>query len=232
MREKKYKRCPRCDKKNSIYQDRCEECGLVFSRLSKVTNSAAKKAMSKHEYNKIINYNVLPVDVNKWKLFFLAVFLGWFGAHFAKVGKYKTFIYMIISFVLILLVGTSIIPIDWFYHKYLFLVAWGCVMPAAIGTIIWVVSTFQISFGKFKIPVAIDESLVKQDLDYNTVTEILTSVEKDRKEKIEKEPETPKSNKKLKKEKIRIVCASCGAYVKVDKNETICPKCDEPLKEE
>ena len=55
MREKKFKRCPRCDKKAPIFQDRCEGCGLVFSRLSKATNAAAKKALKK----KIITLNAL-----------------------------------------------------------------------------------------------------------------------------------------------------------------------------
>ena len=246
MIEKKYKRCPRCDKKNPLYQDRCEECGLVFSRLKNVTNSAAKKAISKKEYNKVINYNVLPPDLNKWKLFFLALFLGWIGAHYVKVGKYKTFIYMVISFVLVMLVGTTIIPPSWFDHQYLFLVAWGCVAPAGFGTIFWVVSCVQILFGRFKVPVAIDESLVKQNLDTNAVTDIMTTINEDRKNKKEgkdtqdnKNGETKgkvnnqsKSKKALKREKIRVICASCGAYVKVYKDETICPKCDEPLKEE
>ena len=232
MREKKFKRCPRCDKKNNIYADRCEECGLVFDRLSKVTNRAAKKAISKKEYNKIINYNVLPVDINKWKLFFIALFFGWFGALFVKVGKYKTFVYMLVSLLLIMLVVTSVIPLSWFDHQYLFLFAWGCVLPASIGTIIWVVTTFQILFGKFKVPVAIDETLVKQDLDYNTVKEILNEVKQDRKKQHNDNKENPKSKKKMKAEKIRVVCASCGAFVKVYSDETICPKCDEPLKEE
>ena len=43
------------------------------------------------------------------------------------------------------------------------------------------------------------------------------------------EKEYSVSNKKKKKERIKVVCASCGAFVKVYEDETICPKCDEPL---
>lgn len=227
---KKYKRCPRCDSKNAIYQDRCDECGLVFDRLKFVTNSAAKKAIKNKEYNKVINYNVLPRDVNKWKLFFLALFFGWVGAHFAKVGKYKSFIYMLVAFILFMLPATTIVPFSWFDEEYLFLIAWGCVMPASIATIIWLGTTFQILFGKFKVPVAIDEELVKEDLDDKTVKEILTSIKKDRKEKSKQEREEEKLNRKKMREKITVVCASCGETVKVRSDETICPKCDEPLK--
>ena len=238
MKKQEYKRCPRCDRKASFYQDKCDECGLIFARLDKVTNSAAKKAISKKEFNKVINYNVLPPDINKWKLFFIALFFGWFGAHYVKVGKYKTFIFMVSSSVLIIL-GGLLIPSSWFEDKYLFLIAWGTVAPASIGMIMWIVSIFRILFGRFKVPVAIDESLVKQSLDYNVVKDVMTTVEKDRKDKEEtKQKEVVlnseiknKSNKSFKREKIRVVCASCGAYVKVNKEETICPKCDEPLKE-
>lgn len=229
---KKYKRCPRCDSKNALYQDRCDECGLVFARLEKVTNSSAKQAIKNKEYNKVINYNVLPRDLNKWKLFFLALFFGWIGAHFFKVGKYKSFIYMFAAFILFMLLATTIIPFSWFDEQYLFLVAWGCVMPASIATIIWLGTTFQILVGKFKVPVAIDEELVKEDLDSNTVNEILSSVKANRKEQNKLKKQEEKLNRKIKRKKVSVVCASCGAVVKVRGNETICPKCDEPLKEE
>ena len=39
-------------------------------------------------------------------------------------------------------------------------------------------------------------------------------------------------SKKEKRKKIKVVCASCGAQVKVYNDEEICPKCDEPLKDD
>ena len=49
MKRKEFKRCPRCDKKTPIYQDRCEGCGLIFSRLARASNTAAKKALKKKD---------------------------------------------------------------------------------------------------------------------------------------------------------------------------------------
>ena len=257
MREKKFKRCPRCDKKTPIFQDRCEGCGLVFSRLSKATNTAAKKALKKKEYNKVILDKVLPVDVKKWPLFFYALFFGFFGGHYAKVGRYRMFTYMIISAAMLYI--AVFLPTAWFEMEYLFILMWTLVLAGSFSAIIWVVSVFQILFNKFKVPISIDEELVKESLDPELVTDILKQVktkeqtkelvkqkkikkDKSAKDKIEdvKEKDDNKeneeqleenlvSNKKKKKEKVKVVCASCGAFVKVYKDEKICPKCDEPL---
>ena len=258
MREKKFKRCPRCDKKTPIFQDRCEGCGLVFSRLSKATNTAAKKALKKKEYNKVILDKVLPVDVKKWPLFFYALFFGFFGGHYAKVGRYRMFTYMIVSAAMLYI--AVFLPTAWFEMQYLFILMWTLVLAGSFSAIIWVVSVFQILFNKFKVPISIDEELVRESLDPELVTDILKQVktkekieetikekkpkkeklsnekvesletEKDnKKEKEEELEEASISNKKKKKEKIKVVCASCGAFVKVYKDEKICPKCDEPL---
>ena len=53
MKRKEFKKCPRCDTKTPLFEDRCENCGLIFSRLTKATNAAAKKNIRKKEYNKI-----------------------------------------------------------------------------------------------------------------------------------------------------------------------------------
>ena len=248
MRKKEFKRCPRCDTKNPIFQDRCEGCGLVFSRLSKATNLAAKKAIKKKEYNKVIMDSVLPRDVKKWNLFVHALFFGWFGFHYSKVGRYKMFTYMLISAAMIYI--AAVLPMSWFDREYLFILMWGLVLPGSCSAIIWVISLFQILFNKFKVPISIDEELVKESLDPELVEDILKTVKtkgetekntkKKNKEEISKnnekddkvskvleENETLKEKKKSKK--IKVVCSSCGATVRVKEDETICPKCDEPL---
>lgn len=258
MREKKFKRCPRCDKKTPIFQDRCEGCGLIFSRLSKATNTAAKKSLKNKEYNKVILDKVLPKDVKKWPLFFYALFFGFFGVHYAKVGRYRMFTYMVISAAMLYI--AVFLPKTWFEMQYLFILMWTLVLAGSLSAIIWVISIFQILFNRFKVPIAIDEELVKESLDPELVTDILKQVKtkdnktedktnnkKSKKENIEEnsteevknktedkeevkvEDKPSASNKRKKKEKIKVVCASCGAVVKVYKDETICPKCDEPL---
>ena len=50
--------------------------------------------------------------------------------------------------------------------------------------------------------------------------------------KANEEPLEEEIKKKEKRKKIKMVCASCGQQVKVYNDETICPKCDEPLKDD
>lgn len=229
MKRKEFKRCPRCDKKTPIFQDRCENCGLIFSRLSKASNTAAKKAFKKKEYNKVILDKVLPRDLKKWPLFCYALFLGIFGAHYAKVGRYRMFTYFMISIAMLYI--ASFLPISWLDHEYLFLVMMALILPGSVSAIIWVVSIFQILFNKFKVPIAIDEEYVKESLDQELVEDILKNVKKEEEIKNNKELEN-KIEKPKKTKKIKVVCASCGMFVKVNEDETICPKCDEPLKED
>ncbi len=250
MKEKKYKRCPRCDKRAYIFQDRCENCGLIYSRLSKATNEAAKKAIKAKEFNKVICSKDLPVDISKWRLFFIALCFGWVGVHFAKIGKYKTFAYMLVSTILIY-VATFLLPLNLFNHEYLFLLMWSLILPSAFSVMIWLVSLFQILINRFKVPISIDEELIREDLDQEVVKDILKEVKNEKsnnktnKEKIDiktsnyvnsnilKDASNIDDNKiKGKLKRVKIVCASCGETVKVREDEKICPKCDEPLKEE
>lgn len=232
---KKYKKCPRCDKRTFINEEKCPNCGLIYSRLKKASNSAAKRYLKNKKYKKVIMSKTLPSDVNKWHLFLWAVFLGIFGIHFLKVGRVKTFLYMLFSS-LVLILAVICLPItDWLYEENLFLITLICVLPASISAMLWIGSVFQILFNSFKVPIAIDEDIVKRSLDPNIVKDILTTVGKDKEPKTELKTAKPnelKSKKTQKREKIRVVCASCGTYVKVDKDETICPKCDEPLKDD
>lgn len=248
MKEKKYKRCPRCDKRAYIFQDRCENCGLIYSRLTNASNEAAKKAIKSKEYNKVICSKDLPYDISKWRLFFIALCFGWVGTHFAKIGKYKTFAYMLISTIL-LYIASFLLPLNLFNHEYLFMLMWALILPAAFSVMIWLVSVFQILLNKFKVPISIDEELVRADLDQEVVKDILKEVkeskpiEKNNKEQLNNN--TSKIDNKLlskssdindnktkgKLKKIKITCASCGETVKVREDETICPKCDEPLKD-
>lgn len=249
MKQKQFKRCPRCDKKTPIFQDRCERCGLIFSRLSKATNKAAKKNIKNKEYNKVIMDKVLPRDIDKWKLFFTALFLGFFGTHYAKVGRYKMFTYGVVSAASIYI--AVLLPQSWFDHQYLFLLMWALVLPASVYAIIWIVSIFSIITNKFKVPISIDEELVSESLNKEVVEDVLKIAKAESKtlkesnkeleknitsgsDKTELEKQNAENNIKTKNKlkKIVVKCASCGQTVRVLESETICPKCDEPLKDD
>ena len=224
MKKKDYKKCPRCDRKVPLLQDRCQNCGLIFSRLSKVSNTAAKKAIKKGQHNKVIMMTELPRDVSKKKILLFSIFLGMIGIHFAKVGRYKMFAWGLLS--TIGLYTASFLPTTWFNHEYLFYLMWALVLPASTYFIFYIISVVQIIFNRFKVPVAIDEEYVKDSLNKDLVNDIIEEVKTSKKE----ENTSNQNVEKVKsKKKIKIVCVSCGCFVKVDEDEKICPKCEEPL---
>ncbi len=184
MREKKYKNCPRCNKRNLINQEKCVNCGLIFERLKKVTNRAGKEAIKNKEFNKVIYTNDLPADVNKWKIFILNLFLGAFGAHFAYVGRYKFFYYNLISslilIVFVALISVEIIPENFIYTSIGETISFFITLPTAINLIICFNSLVQILFNKFKVPVSIDEEYVVDDLNREVAYDILKNVKEDR----------------------------------------------------
>ncbi|NCB48409.1 MAG: hypothetical protein EOM55_02115 [Clostridia bacterium] len=193
-------------------------------RMEKVSNRAGKEALEKGEKNKVIFDKTLPKDVNKWRLFFLALFCGWFGLQYEKVGRKKLFYYLLFSFCLFVLFTifliTNIFSTSIIYEKYWAFLALAMILPSSFGLIIWFFSVLQILTNTFKVPVAIDENIVINDYDIKIAGEILSDVKSNR---------TENNVKNTSRKKNKVVCKSCGRSVWVFEGEKICPKCDENL---
>ena len=217
MNKKLFKKCPRCNRKCPINQPVCDGCGLIFSRMKYVSNSAGKEALERDESNKVIYDKTLPYDVNKWNLFFTALFLGFLGVQFEKVGRKKAFLYYLISFSLFfifsILLAFGIITPDLMEAGYLGLFFWMLILPPSLGLVFWAFSFISILLGTFKVPVAIDEKKAAIHYGGKVASEILDEAIKTRKV-------APK------RKKVSIKCKSCGKIVKVNDGEKICPKCD------
>ena len=177
------KRCPRCNRKLDINAPKCDTCGLIFSRLNLATNSAGIKAVKNGDYNKVVYVKKVPQDVSKWKLFFIALFFGFLGVQYYKVGRRKLFYFMISAFV----ITTIFVTMEFFgvnfdnINKYVQLILYFRYMPGALAFLLWFASALQIAFGFFKYPVSIDERLVIKDVDPNIAKQILDEVKEDRK---------------------------------------------------
>ena len=182
--ERKYTRCPRCDRKLLSVDTKCDMCGLIFERLTRATNRAGKVALKNHEENKVV-YTTKCSDVNKWKLLLCAIFGGWFGLQYHKVGRNKMFMFMLASFfMLVAFTAISLTPTFAdvvFANRYLGLLVGAFVFSGSIGFIMWVVSVFQILFNTFKMPVSIDEEYVVQD--EKVAEELIKQAKSDRKMK-------------------------------------------------
>ncbi len=232
-RKKNYKRCPRCDRKIPLQEPKCYNCGLIFARLNKATNKAAKKALRRGEKNKVIYDNVLPRDMKKWKLVLITLFLGFVGGHQYYVGKVWRGVYTTVSFIMI--VTAAFLPDVWWNDYWLSGVLWLLIMPYSFAFLFWIVSVIQVIANKYRVPISIDEELVLQeDYDSAIVSDVMKTVDKARKdkkdkgEKVKQEKVVEEKQQEIKK-KIKVVCKNCGKKVKVEEDEKICPHCEDNL---
>ncbi len=199
---KEFKRCPRCDTKALIYQDKCPACGLVYSRLINASNKEAKKALKRGEKHKVITDKTLPSDVSKWKLFFLALFLGMFGGHYYYIGKTKTAVAFTVSTAL-LMIGAALIQNDSSLWVEYYFWMWFFILPASCCLIVLAIDLVKILCNSFRVPIALKEAVVVSDVNATEETnkQVLKIVEEVN-EKVAKEiKETEKSTEEPKEVK-------------------------------
>lgn len=144
-----------------VEEPKCPACGLIFSRLSKATNKAGKAALKKGDKNKVIMVSTLPKDVNKWKLFFMTLLLGFFGGNSFYVGRYKRGFLFLAAFVL-LFIASAIFTTTLINNDILYNIAGVIIIPGALAFLLWVMDTIGVLTGKFKVPVSIDEEYVDE----------------------------------------------------------------------
>lgn len=147
-----YKKCPRCGNKCLLNQEKCDDCGLIFSRLQYASNKAAKIRILKFDKDFVIYTNQYPQDVNWFKLLMITFFLGLVGGQYYYVGKYikgglttLSFVYMVLCTIFnaqILAIGGD--AVTYFY------------LPVGIYAFSWIVSLVYVCFKKFKVPVIVE----------------------------------------------------------------------------
>lgn len=191
---KLYKKCPRCGNRVLSSQTKCEECGLLFSRLEFTSNKAAKKKLRKFDRDFIIYTTQFPKDVSRIKLILLSLFVGLFGGHYFYVGKYFKGVLMILGMIYTFLCTLfNNYLADAMETQFLF-------VPIGIYAVGWIVSVVLILSGKFKVPVIVD--MPELNADQATVVETIEAdkVITEENEKIEKsEKKTSKTQKNVKK---------------------------------
>ena len=143
-----FKRCPRCDNKCLLNATKCEECGLIFSRLEFATNTAAKNMIKKGDRNYILYTSDLPKDLSYTKLLIYTLILGLFGAHYYYTGIYIKGILMsaMMAYAIVCLIFNAYLVE---YLSFLYL-------PIGIGVLAWIVSCVYVICKKFKVPVFIE----------------------------------------------------------------------------
>lgn len=151
-KDTRFKRCPRCNFKTFNNAKVCGKCELNFDKFALATNEEGKDALRKGEKDRVIYTKKLPKDVNKWQLFFLALFAGWTGAHLWKVGRINRAIVHSIGLVLcaiyIVIFNFDVNNILWNIGN-IFGAFW--LITFALST----VDIFEIAFNSFKVPVSL-----------------------------------------------------------------------------
>lgn len=146
---KTYKKCPRCGNKCALNQDKCEECGLIFSRMQYASNKAAKKKILKFDTDFVIYTNQYPSDVSWWKLMLITFLLGIVGGQYYYTGKYIKGGLMSASFVYLVFCTAFNTQISMLMEThYLY-------FPIGIAAIAWIVSIVYVCSKKFKVPVIV-----------------------------------------------------------------------------
>lgn len=143
-----FKRCPRCDYKCLLNATKCDECGLIFSRLEFATNTAAKNMIKKGDRSYILYTSDLPKDLSYTKLLIYTLILGLFGAHYYYTGKYIKGILMsaMMAYAIVCLIFNSYL-VEYLSILYL---------PIGIGVLAWIISCVYVICKKFKVPVFIE----------------------------------------------------------------------------
>jgi len=152
LRERMNKRCPRCKTKTAYTTVICPGCQLNYQKFEQATNKEAKIQLKQGEKEQVLMRKGCPVDVKKWKLILLAVFLGFVGAHHYYVGRTKMGLFYTLSLVFYLLmyaVVAIISPIIYVVDLYyICMLTWGAVL------FMWIIDVAKICVNHYKIPVS------------------------------------------------------------------------------
>lgn len=127
---------------------KCEECGLIFSRLEFATNKAAKNKIKKGDRDYILYTSNLPKDLSHTKLLIYTLFLGLFGAQYYYTGKYIKGILMsaMMAYAIVCVIFNA------YLVNYLSILY----VPIGVGVLAWIVSCVYVICKKFKVPVSIE----------------------------------------------------------------------------
>lgn len=127
---------------------KCDECGLIFSRLDYATNQAAKEKLKKGDRDYILMVSTLPKDISYLKLLLYTLLLGLLGGQYYYVGKYVKGVLMTLMFTYgIFCVIFNSLLVDYLTILYI---------PMGVGVLSWMVSCMYVICKRFKVPVSIE----------------------------------------------------------------------------
>ena len=149
-RPKTTKVCPRCGNKCLLAQEKCDDCGLLFSRMQYASNKAAKKKIAHFDSDFVIYTKDYPSDLKWWKVLLMTIFTGLFGGHYYYVGKFWKGGLMTAGF--IYLIFCTIFNAQMVNA----LQTYGAYLPISFLAFAWIYSLSSVLLKKFKVPVIVE----------------------------------------------------------------------------
>ncbi|MBE5741622.1 MAG: TM2 domain-containing protein [Clostridiales bacterium] len=147
------KRCPRCNTKVPYGTPVCPSCMLNYTKFDSATNAEAKNAIKAGEHDRVLMRKGCPSDVKKWKLLLFTILLGFTGAHYYYVGRYKMGMFFTFFFIVgltnaILSAVFGHIGGELYQIFTLLVLIWGVVL------VLWIIDMAKVVLNHFKIPVS------------------------------------------------------------------------------
>lgn len=167
MKQKEFKRCPRCNHKCPINVARCGNCGLNYDKFYSATNLEAKSAFRMGEKERVLYTKHRPSDIEKFPMFFKSLFGGWFGLHYFTIGRKWKGLFQIIGIAMMFIYAyfAGQLGIRNGFAGNAVLVC-GIIWVATF--IIWWSDSIAILFNRFKYPVSLPYSeAVEKKHNYN-----------------------------------------------------------------
>ena len=163
-------------------QEKCIECGLIFSRVENGSNKLAKGLILSGQKSQTIKAPMFPKDVSKKKFLLLCGFLGFFGAHNFYVGRYVKAIYQIIIGIFSVIATILSGSVEFFnvVTSYLFIFV-------AVNAFMWMFDFVDGALNKYRIPVAVDFTNGKVSEKSKKQPKIADISEKEQKEEVNPE---------------------------------------------
>ena len=149
-RLKTTKVCPRCGNKCLLAQEKCDDCGLLFSRLQYASNKAAKRKIAHFDSDFVIYTKDYPSDLKWWKVLLMTIFTGLFGGHYYYVGKFWKGALMTAGFVYLIFCTIFNAQMVSALQTY------GAYLPISILGFSWIYSLSAVCIKKFKVPVIVE----------------------------------------------------------------------------
>ena len=152
-------KCPICGCKMKD-EFMCPYCKITGEQVRSASNKQAREKLKKGDKKDVYTSTYLPSDVNNTRLFLVALFGGFVGAHCFYVGKRKSGFAYVIGFILLM---------AWhFLYTYAYpnstVMMYIANVGYALGAVLvflWISNCVQIMFKHYGIPVVLGEPKTK-----------------------------------------------------------------------